>query len=331
MVATFRPRLVNGRFGDPALFVELAYERQAILFDMGDLGSLSARDLLRIDTVGVSHMHIDHLIGFDLLLRINVGRTARIRLVGPEGLAEKLGHKLRGYSWDLVDRYDTDLTFEIAELVAPDRLVHQGFRLSRRFEPEPIEETAAEDGVVMETPHWTMKATILEHHGPCLGFALSEPRRINVWRNRVDEAGLAVGPWLKRLKDAVRAGCPDSMPIHLPDGSAVPFAELRHLVESARGQKLGYVTDVRDTLANRAAIRDLCKAADTLFIEGSFAAADAAIAQDRAHLTTRAAGEIARSCRAARVEPFHFSPRYENEEERLLREVEEAFVGESVA
>ena len=109
MSATYRPRLVNGRFGDPALYVEIAHERDAILFDMGDLAALSARDLLRVRTVGVSHMHIDHLIGFDLLLRIHVGRDATISMIGPAGFADRIGHKLQGYSWDLVHRYDTDL------------------------------------------------------------------------------------------------------------------------------------------------------------------------------------------------------------------------------
>ena len=47
MTPTLRPSLVNGRFGDPALFVEVAHERGAVLFDMGDLSTLSARDLLR--------------------------------------------------------------------------------------------------------------------------------------------------------------------------------------------------------------------------------------------------------------------------------------------
>jgi ribonuclease Z len=63
------------------------------------------------------------------------------------------------------------------------------------------------------------------------------------------------------------------------------------------------------------------------FIEASFAAGEEERAQDRAHLTTTAAGEIARAADARRVEPFHFSPRYEGEEERLVAEVQRAFAG----
>src|SRR3546814_13289369 len=48
-------------------------------------------------------------------------------------------------------------------------------------------------------------------------------------------------------------------------------------------------------------------------------------AAQRAHLTTTAAGEIARSANARRVEPFHFSPRYRGQEEQMMEEVRRAF------
>jgi ribonuclease Z len=37
------------------------------------------------------------------------------------------------------------------------------------------------------------------------------------------------------------------------------------------------------------------------------------------------AGELAHAARARRVEPFHFSPRYEGEEDRMVGEVMAAF------
>src|SRR3546814_15367459 len=70
---------------------------------------LSARDLLRVRHVFVSHMHMDHFIGFDQLLRVNIGRDKQISMVGPAGFAAAVGYKLQAYSWDLVDRYATDL------------------------------------------------------------------------------------------------------------------------------------------------------------------------------------------------------------------------------
>lgn len=325
MSTSLRPRLVNGRFGDPALLVEFAHQRDTLLLDLGELSALSARELLRVRTVGVSHMHMDHLYGFDALLRVNIGREARIDLFGPEGFADRLGHKLQGYSWDLADRYETELTFEVAELVAPERVRRFRFRFSRGFVPEARGQADAPGGVLCETARWRLSAAILEHHGPCLGFALEEPRRLNVWKTRLAEKGLTPGKWLNLLKQAIREGAADDTPIALPDGSHRPLGELRELVSVTPGGKIAYATDMRDTPANRGALKALCGGARVLFIEASFAAADAALAWERAHLTTTAAGEIARECGAARVEPFHFSPRYEGCEGQLLDEVEAAF------
>jgi ribonuclease Z len=138
---------------------------------------------------------------------------------------------------------------------------------------------------------------------------------------------LAPGQWLQGLKQAVLAGAPADHPIALADGGVAPLGELRDIVSISRGQKIVYVTDVADTEANRAAIARLAAGADLLFIESRFAAEDAARAGERAHLTTKAAGEIGRAAGVRRLEPFHFSPRYEGEEERMLGEVFAAFAG----
>jgi ribonuclease Z len=71
----------------------------------------------------------------------------------------------------------------------------------------------------------------------------------------------------------------------------------------------------------------LARDADILFIEAAFSAGDTALAAERAHLTTRAAGEIARAAGVVRVEPFHFSSRYERLEAQMLAEVMDAFLG----
>ena len=328
MRPTLHPRLVNGRFGDPGLFVEQLHRRGALLFDLGDLAPLAARDLLRVSHVFVTHTHIDHFIGFDALLRVNVGRDARIELVGPPGLAGQVGHKLGGYQWDLVHRYETDLVFQVTELHPGGLTAAARFRLKRAFAREEMGEGRAEEGLVARVDGLAVRAALLEHHGPCLGYAVAEPAHVNVWANRVEARGLSTGPWLQGLKQAVLEGRPGDWPVVLP-GGALPLAELRDLVSVGPGQKLAYVTDVADTPANRRAIADLARGADIFFLEACFAAEDEARAKARAHLTTAACGEIGRAAGVRRLEPFHFSPRYEREEARLLAEVEAAFSGGS--
>jgi ribonuclease Z len=313
MRPTLHPRLVNGRFGDPALFVEQLHRRDAILFDLGDLSPLSARDLLRVETVCISHMHIDHFIGFDALLRVNVGRERRIRMIGPDGLIDAVGHKLRGYTWDLAHKYAEDLCLDVWETGGEA----SRFRFKAAFAREPLDGPFAVQGL-------TLTHAVLEHHGPSIGYAIAEPLHVNVWRNRLAERGLEPGQWLQALKAAVRENAVDETMIALPDGAA-PLAGLRDLVSIEPGQKLAYVTDVADTPGNRAAIADLARAADLFFLESRFAAADEALARDRAQLTTRVAGEIACAAGVRRLEAFHFSPRYEGEEERILAEVDAFF------
>ena len=38
---------------------------------------------------------------------------------------------------------------------------------------------------------------------PSLGFALEEPVHVNIWKTKLDEIGLDVGPWLRDLKRAI--------------------------------------------------------------------------------------------------------------------------------
>ena len=329
MTPTFHPRLANGRFGDPALFVEMLHRREALLFDLGDLSSLSARDLLRVAHVFVSHMHMDHFIGFDALLRLSVGREKQVRIVGPRGLCERVHHKLQGYDWDLTDRYEADLVFEAVEIgeAGPERSAR--FRFKERFDWEDGD--VERGSPAAEGDGFCVTAALLEHHGPCLGFAVTEPAHANVWKNRLGERGLAPGAWLQDLKAAVLGGAGDEQRIDLPGGGSARLGELRDVVTVSPGQKIAYVTDVADTKRNREEIARLAAGADTLFIEARFSAEHAEQARERAHLTTRAAGEIGRAAGVRRLEPFHFSPRYDGEEQRMLAEVTASFSAADVA
>jgi len=61
----FDPHLINVPFGDPGVYVDLVFERRALLFDLGDLSPLPPRKLLRISDVFVTHRHMDHFAGLD--------------------------------------------------------------------------------------------------------------------------------------------------------------------------------------------------------------------------------------------------------------------------
>ena len=325
----FHPCLVSGRYGDPTVYVETLFEKRSLLFDVGEIASLSPRRIRRIDQVFVSHAHIDHFVGFDHLLRLLVGHEKSVQLFGPPGFAERVFHKLQAYRWNLVESYPTDLVFVVSELETTNSISTTRFRLRKAFAAEPSVSRKTFAGVLCDEPTHRVSAAILEHGTPCLAFALQEAAHVNVWKNRLSERGLPVGPWLLSLKKAVVERRADDHLIEIDHAAnsdrLVPLASLRDLLTVTAGQKIAYVTDVADTPANRAAIVALIQNADILFIEAAFAGADAALARERAHLTTTAAGEIAREANVRRVEPFHFSPRYAGEQERMQAEVMAAF------
>lgn len=322
------PSLVNGRTGDPALYIETLFERRAVLFDLGDLANLPARKLQRVEHVFVSHTHIDHFIGFDRLLRVFVGREKTLKLYGPSDFIQQVHHKLQAYRWNLVHRYLCDLLLDVTEVSASLDAQKAQFRLKRAFALEDLGSARLVGGVLCHDPTFRVATTVLEHRTPCLAFAIEEPAHINVWKNRLQELGLPVGPWLRKLKRAVLEKRSDDELIEVgasPTTHEMPLGILRGAVTVTPGQKVAYVTDAADTPANRTAIVALAHNADLLFIEAAFAQADAQLAAERAHLTTNAAGTLARAAGVRRVEPFHFSPRYSGQDHRMVDEVMAAF------
>ena len=104
--------------------------------------------------------------------------------------------------------------------------------------------------------------------------------------------------------------------------------ELSHLIlDVAPGQRIGYVTDLRYTERNVAALAQLLADVDVLFIETVFLDEHADHAARKNHLTARQAGSIARVVGAKSVVPFHFSPRYEDRADELIAQMRAAWWG----
>ena len=329
----FIPRLVNGPFGDPGLYVDFKFEKRALLFDAGDLAALPPKKLLRISDVFVSHTHMDHFVGFDRLLRICLGREVGMRLYGPEGFIDRVEHKLAAYTWNLVENYPRDLVIETWEVDPGWNARGARFRCHRRFQREPLEGRCAPDGVMLDEPAFRVRAAFLDHDTPCLAFSVEEKTHVNVWKNALAELGLPVGPWLKELKRAAVQGAPDDTPVRASwrdrDGAherTFALGELKaRVLRLVAGAKLCYVTDVVYSEDNARRIAELTADADHLFIECVFLDEDADHAARKFHLTARQAGSIARAARARLVVPFHFSPRYAERETALRDELEAAW------
>lgn len=330
----FDPALVNDPFDDPGLYVDLVFEKRALLFDLGDISRLSARKLLRVSDVFVTHLHMDHFAGFDQLLRCALGREKTLGVYGPAGIINAVEHKLSAYSWNLIDGYDGNLTFLVTELDELGRLKSARFSGRSRFERRDDDETRAIEGLVLKEPGIQIRATTLDHGLPVLAFALEERAQINVWRNKVEAMGLVVGPWLRNFKAATLQGANDVtlIPVTWRDGgddrpAALPLSFLKkEIMQITSGRKIVYVVDCAYTDANIEKIVRLAERADMLFIEATFLDVDFEAAAKRRHLTARQAGTLARRAGVKRLVTLHYSPRYRGQGERLAQEAQEAFL-----
>ncbi len=329
----FQPRLVNGPFGDPALYVDLLFERRALLFDLGELAALPPRKLLRTSHVFVSHTHMDHFVGFDRMLRVCLGRERPLSLYGPPGFIAQVGHKLAAFTWNLVEKYAVDLSITVHETDGDGAMRRAIFCSRDRFAFRDLPAVPVINGRIVVDDSYEVRCTRLDHGIPCLGFVIEESKHVNVWRNRLDELGLVPGPWLRDVKRAVLAGAGDDTPIEAPtrDPGTTRRLTLGLLSERALqlvpGQKIAYVTDVAFNDDNVRRIVQLARGADLLYIEAMFLAEHSADAARKSHLTAAQAGSIARAAGARVLVPFHFSPRYTDRESALRSEAQGAFGG----
>jgi len=330
MRSVFFPRLVNGPFGDPGLFVRIAHRRQALLFDCGDLHSLPPRDLLKIREVYLSHAHIDHLIGFDTLLRQFLYQDQGPTFFGPPGILGQIKNRLQSYTWNLISGYP--LVVRVREWGKP-RGREGVFRAKDAFRLESEDSWDCRGGLCSAAGHYRVRAVPLDHGGIIsLAFVLEEPLHIGIHKDALERCGFLPGPWLTCFKDRLRAGLPGDTPIRVPlvDGGekTMGLNELSAgIAHTERGMKVAYVTDAAPTESNLEKIVDLAQDAHLLVIEATFLHADLDRARERNHLTARLAGTLARRARVARLQTFHHSPRYLDCPERVGKEAEAAFMG----
>jgi ribonuclease Z len=325
MTQLVQPRLTNEPFSDPGLLLDCRFGRRAILFDLGDLSAMSPREILPVSHVFVSHMHMDHFVGFDTLLRLSLYRDKRLHLVGPPGLVDAVEAKLRAYTWNLLDERSPDFALLASDWTEEGFTVAAVFRARAAFRRE--HRTVPGALLPLEEPEFSIEAVTLDHGIPSLAFAFQETMRINVHKVRLDELGLPVGPWLTLAKRAARSGGDLDLEFTpMPDRRISLRTLLReNALTCAPGQRIVYATDLAFTPKNVTRLCALAQGADHLFIEGGFLDEDRELAASKRHLTAAQAGEIARIAAVSAAHQMHLSPRYSDREDDLRTEFERSF------
>ncbi|NTV64327.1 MAG: ribonuclease Z [Oscillochloris sp.] len=312
--------------GDNALFVSINRGQRIhrLLLDCGEvgLGRLPLSDVRGIDHLLLSHLHMDHIGGFDSFFRQTFSRGADrpLHVWGPPETARIIHHRLRGFLWNLTERlvgrwvvHDVGQT----QICATRYEAAEGFAVAH-----PLGETPR-SGPIIVTDDYTVEAIDLDHGTPCLGYLLREPPRRNVDPERMATAGLTPGVWLRAVRE-MRPNEPASVEIA---GEQRSLTELRAaLLSETPGASLAYLTDFGLDDYEITRLAPLLRGVGTLICEAQYRIADADLAASTHHLTTGQAGALAAACGAGELVLIHFSERYRREElPTILAEAQTVF------
>jgi ribonuclease Z len=320
---------ILGRPGkDNALYVRLDTGQRVVrfLFDCGEgcLRRLPVSEIQEIDFLCFSHLHIDHVAGFDTFFRHNYNRPGKpVVIWGPDYTAEAMHHRFQGYIWNLVGRRAPG-EFRVADVtrneIRPCRiLTREGFQKRHPLPPRPF------DGLLIDDPDFQLTCSIQDHKTDCLAYAVSEKTRLNIDPAKLDRLGFRPGSWCAAVKDASKA---DGLEMEV-EGRPVRLGELREkLLSPSPGQKLAFITDLLLTERAERELATLAQDCDFLVAECSFREAETDLAREHHHMTTRQVAEFAARARARALTLFHVSDRYDPRgRQELLAEVRALYPG----
>jgi ribonuclease Z len=310
---------------DNALFVRLDMGEATyrLLFDCGEgcLGALAPSEIMAIDALFFSHLHIDHVAGFDGFLRFNYARPGRpVLIYGPAGTARAFHHRLRGLTWNLVAGLQGE--FRITD-VEPDRLVTTRLVTTEAFEHAHPAGEVPFQGVVHTAEGFRVYARIMDHGIPCLAYAVREDVRRNIDLQAVSALGLKPGRWMQALKDPARS----DDEVIATNGATHRLGELRtQLLVSTPGASIAYLTDFALDERAEAGLAEMLRDCDRIIGETNYRDADIELARRNRHMTASAMGRLAARAGARELVLFHLSDRYTKEQwSELLDEVKQVF------
>jgi ribonuclease Z len=226
---------------DPYLLIEFLNESCAVLFDCGVRVWGRVKVILKLKHLFITHAHIDHMIGFDHIIRSLLGENTTLNIYGPPGIKDRIASKLMGYDWDRAA--DQQLILKVHELGNKMRIlrVHE---CRERFNITSEDSSAVWDGVAIETPSFTVNAVTVDHGGsPCLAYSFVEPDRCRINKEKMFAIGLKPGPWVGKFLSSLEKG--DTPQSVISNGEHdINCEELkRDIVEVQKGQKIVYVTE----------------------------------------------------------------------------------------
>jgi ribonuclease Z len=319
---------VNGISGDPAVVIGIPNYGSSVLFDAGTLEKLTAKELLRIRTICVSHAHVDHFIGFDRIIRVNIPHFRTIDVVGPAGIADQVRAKLLAYTWNLLEA--NQINYRVHEVHPDGTCLTFSISSNDHFLKNLTSETRSKDDAAGVTiplfgEEFVVSAIVLDHGTAVCGFSLKLPDSFAVSNAAIECLGIAPGAWIGDLQKMATYG-EIAGSIDLPGGvrgDAVTLAN--SILTRRRGEQITYVTDIVFSSENLSRLKSVFSGSDTLICEANFRDEHRGRAAQKKHLTTKQAALIAVSLGCRVFEIFHLSNIYANDFDRNVREAAEFF------
>lgn len=316
-------KVLGGLQGDPGVFAFQKTTGEGLLFDLGSIDAISQRDLMKARHVFVSHTHMDHFMGFDRWLRVNIPHRRLLKIWGPAPFFERVQARLRSYAWNLID--PDQLRFEVHEIREDGSVAAAIIRNTTNFEIERSSDLAQINHLVTMADGGELSAAELRHVNiPSIAYKYQGPKKLRFLHENLAALGLTSGPWISQLQYRVANG-PLEGDFQIGERKFAMSELMQKLLRLEEGSSLVYLTDLSFDRANLDSLKRSFGNSTKIICESSFLDADRVRAVSKAHLTTRQAALIAMSLNARVLEIFHVSTIYGQGAEESLAEAQAFF------
>lgn len=319
------PTFFSGQLDDPVLLVRVRPQGRNLLIDCGQIHHLAKRVLKGIESIFVSHAHMDHFMGMDSVIRHSHASPRTIDIFGPPGLSSRMAHKFSCYDWNLADTFWGN--FRVGE-ISEGRIASTLYCGPQGFAARP---EADRYGEIYGNRYLTVRSALCEHRIAVLAFRVDEGPAFVVDDGRMAEAGVVKGDWLKGLERLFHAGALEGNAIGYPSSDGSQFLEryepdagalYRRIRKFEAPASIGYLTDIGFSQENLEKLSGLLSGVTLLVCECAFLAADQRKARLSRHLCTTDLNILLDRLRPSYVLPMHLSKSYQGRSAPLYEEIE---------
>jgi len=301
-----------GRDNAAYIWLNAGSRMYRFLFDCGEgiFAGLKQNDIKSIDYLLFSHLHMDHIAGFDYYFRRNFDREQVNYIFGPENTSIILQNRFKGFTWNLVGQ--TPGKFIITDILNTSVtsfsfITSEAYKDAHSFDYPFQLDFSGSEITLMDNQHFVLKAVILNHMIPSIAYNITEKDTLNISKEELDKTGLSAGSWLQSVRDL---SIDDSVNIEV-NGILLNAGKLREkLLVKRKGDSISYLTDfIYDDTAKQNAVK-LIEGSDVVICESQYHNDDTELASRNYHLTSRQAAQLAADANIKKLVLFHISERY---------------------